>query len=664
MGIAGDIILIVVAGLLGGLIAQRLRQPLLVGYILAGVLVGPHTAGPTVGSIHEIELLAEIGVALLLFALGLEVSFRDLQPVRRIALIGGPIQIVLTAGFGYWLARVFLGWETGPAIWLGAMISLSSTMVVLKTLMAQGFRDTLASRAMIGLLIVQDLAVAPMLITLPKLGDIQNILPSLGKALLEGTGFLALMIFVGTRLIPALLKRVANWQSRELFLVTVVALGVGVGYGTYLFGLSFAFGAFVAGMVVSESEFSHQALSEIVPLRDIFGLLFFASAGMLFDPRFLIQNLGSVLSTVGLVVIGKAFIFGVLARLFGYGNMAPWIIGLGLAQVGEFSFVLARAGLQASAFSEQVYSLVLTTTLATMIISPLLSSAAPPLYRIWRRLLPQEQPLSTFRLPQKTLQGHVIVVGYGRTGRTAVQVMRNVGLPFVVIEQSHPIAERAAREAPAVIWGDSSRSEVLEAAEVASARLLLIAIADAVAIRLTVERARQFNPQLHIVTRAAYAEHLAELRDLGVYEAVQPEFEAGLEMVRQVLAHYSIAPADVQRFSDAVRDELYQSLGEAEMSRRLRAVLSGIRRADEKLEIEWATVPEHASVVGSTIGSIAIRSRTGGSVVATLRGGEVIANPGPDYKLQPGDMLAVLGTPEQRSATRALLEGMHAGEGY
>ena len=260
VGIAADIALILVAGLVGGLVAHRLGQPVLLGYIAAGVLVGPNSIGPKVIEIHDIELLAEIGVALLLFALGLEVSFRDLKPVRGIAVLGGTIQILLTIAFGYTLGRGFLGLEHQASIWFGAILSLSSTMVVLKTLMAKGVLNTLASRVMIGILIVQDLAVVPLLILLPKLGDVQGSLPELALAALQAALFLAAMILVGTKLMPALLRTIARWRSRELFLVAVVTLGVGIGYGTFLFGLSFAFGAFVAGIVLSESEFSHQAL--------------------------------------------------------------------------------------------------------------------------------------------------------------------------------------------------------------------------------------------------------------------------------------------------------------------------------------------------------------------------------------------------------------------
>lgn len=655
MGIAADIVIIVLAGLLGGLAAHRLGQPLLVGYILAGILVGPHTAGPTVGDIHDIELLAEFGVALLLFALGLEVRFKDLHAVRRVALIGGPIQIVLTTAFGYVVAKQFLGWETQHAIWFGAMISLSSTMVVLKTLMAQGVTRTLASRVMIGLLIVQDLAVAPLLIGLPKLAKPENLVPELAYAAAQAAVFLIGMILIGTKVIPALLRAITRLNSRELFLVAVVALGVGVGYGTYLFGLSFAFGAFIAGMVVSESEFSHQALSDIVPLRDVFGLLFFASAGMLFDPRFLFDNFAVVSATVALVILGKAVIFGTISRLFGYGNAAPWLVALGLAQVGEFSFVVARSGLQSGSITEDVYALTLTVTLATMVLSPALTRAALPLSRLWRRFSPQDRPLSTFNIPEEGLKDHVVVAGYGRTGQTVVQVMRNVGLPFVVIELDHIKATALQREGVPAIWGDASREEVLHAAGIGAARLMVITVPVAENVDLAVAQARHLQPELHIVARALHQEHLTELRDLGVFEAVLPQFEAGLEIVRQVLDHYSLSHSDVHRFVDAVREGHYEVLRGQEMSQHSRSVLADIRLADQSIEIDWIHVEASSVTAGATIRSIALRTRTGALIVAAIRAGEVSANPSPEFVIASDDLLGVLGTLEQRTAAKQLI---------
>jgi CPA2 family monovalent cation:H+ antiporter-2 len=376
MGIAADFVLIVVSGFLGALLARALRLPLLVGYVAAGVVVGPYTGGPTVVQVHDIELLAEIGAALLLFSLGLEVSLGDLQPVRRVALIGGSIQVVLTLVAGALTGVYLFGMPAKESAWFGAMIALSSTMVVVKTLAAGGVTSTLASRVMIGILVVQDLSVIPMLIILPQLNTPDDILPKLAQSIGLAVLLLGLVVLLGTRLLPRLLRRILEWGSQELFLVAVVATGVGVGYAAYAVGLSFALGAFVAGIILSESEFSHQALSDLAPLRDIFGLIFFVTVGMLFDPSFAMKNPGSIASGVVLIILGKAVILGLIARAFGYVNMAPWIVGLGLAQIGEFSFVIARSGISSGSISKTTYDLALTCSVLTMAVSPLVSAAA------------------------------------------------------------------------------------------------------------------------------------------------------------------------------------------------------------------------------------------------------------------------------------------------
>src|SRR5918997_3326617 len=416
MGIAGDIALILVAAFLGGLVARRLGLPLILGYILAGILIGPNIGGPTVGDVHDIELLAEIGVALLLFSIGLHFTFEELAPVRRVALLGTFVQMALTIAFGYGLGRAF-GFDTVEAVWLGGLLSISSTAVVLKTLSEQGVSGTLSGRVMIGMLIVQDLAVVPLLIILPELGNLGEGLSELGLAMVEATVFIVGMALFGTRVFPWLMARIVALNSRELFLISVTAIGLGIGYGTYLFGLSFAFGAFVAGMVLARSDYSHQALADIGPLRDVFAMLFFVSVGLLIDPVFLWKEAGTIALFVVLVLLAKGLIFGGLSRTFGYTNIAPFAVGLGLFQVGEFSFLLAREGISEQAISQETYSLVLATAAITMALTPLAARLTPVLYGRYRRRFPRE-PLRTFNLPQGGLRSHAIIAGYGRVGRS------------------------------------------------------------------------------------------------------------------------------------------------------------------------------------------------------------------------------------------------------
>lgn len=558
MGIAADIAVIIVAALIGGLVAQRLKQPLILGYILAGVAVGPHTGGITVTDIHSIELLAEIGVALLLFALGLEFSFRELQPVRMVALIGTPIQIILTTIYGFAVGR-WLGFGQTDAIWIGALISLSSTMVILKSMMNRGLMGTLSSRVMIGMLIVQDLAVIPMTIILPQLSNPETGLPAFGWAALKAAIFLTLMIIAGIKLIPSFMSYVVTWNSRELFLLTIIATGLGVGYATYLSGLSFAFGAFVAGMVLSESDYSHQALSDIIPLRDMFGLLFFVSVGMLLDPLFLLANLKTVSLMVLLVVIGKGLIFAILVMFFGYGNVIPLAVGLGLFQVGEFAFVLARVGLHAQSISAELFSLILTTAVVTMILTPFLSGLTAPIYAVHRRRFKHE-PLQTMNLPQSGLHNHVVIAGAGRVGLYVAQVLKSLHLSFVTIELDMRQVSRLKETGIPLIYGDAAQPLVLNAAGTGTAKLLIITTPSAIVTKTIVENSLHLNPKLNIVARAENIEQVQILHGLGVKEIIQPEFEAGLEITRQTLLALNIAAADIQRFTDQVREESYAPL--------------------------------------------------------------------------------------------------------
>jgi CPA2 family monovalent cation:H+ antiporter-2 len=650
LGIAGDIALILVAALLGGIVAQRLGLPLILGYILAGVLVGPHTGGPTVAEVEDIELLAEIGIALLLFTIGLHFPLGELWPVRKIALIGTPIQMLLTIAFGYGIGRSLLGLGTLESVWFGSLISLSSTVIVLKTLTEQQVLGTLSSRVIVGMLIAQDIAIVPLLILLPELGNVGEGLAKFGVAVLEAGLFIAGMALFGTRVLPWLMARIASWNSRELFLISVVAVGLGVGYGTYLFGLSFAFGAFVAGVVLSRSDYSYQALADIAPLRDVFAMLFFVSVGMLIDPAFLWSEALIILAVVLLIFAGKGLVFAGLARAFGYGNIVPFALGLGLFQVGEFSFLIARIGMDQGAISEATYSIALTTAVVTMALTPFAARAAPMLYGLWRRWFPAE-PLKTVELPETELKGHVIIIGYGRVGSFVARMLQRLEQPFVVVDVDPGRVDAARESGIPIIYGDATADPVLEAAGVRKARLVILAMTDAIGARLVIERVRALNPDAHIVARSTSVEQLQDLSRLGVYEAVQPEFEAGLELGRQALMHLGVGAEEIQRFSDQVRRELYAPIARDDIGDGL---LYHLRRASEMIETDWVAVSEESPLAGRKIGDLKVRTTTGASIVAVVHGDNVTANPGPDFALAPGDLVSVLGTADQRAAFRDL----------
>jgi CPA2 family monovalent cation:H+ antiporter-2 len=642
MGIASDVVIIVVAGLIGGIIAHRLRQPLILGYIFAGIAIGPYTGGFRVSDVHDIELLAEIGVALLLFALGLEFSLKELKPVRRIALLGTPIQMLLTMAYGFAIGRA-LGWPSITSVWLGGLISLSSTMVILKTLMNQGWLGTLSSRVMIGMLIVQDLAVVPLMIILPQMNNPETGIRLLGFAALKSAVFLTVMILLGTRLLPRFMAHIVKWNSRELFLLAITAVGLGVGYATYLSGLSFAFGAFIAGMVLSESDYSHQALSDIIPLRDVFGLLFFTSVGMLLDPSFLLAKWKTILILVSLVAVGKGVLFAGLARLFGYGNVVPLAVGLGLFQIGEFSFVLARVGLATHSISTEIYSLVLSSAIISMVLTPFVSGLTAPLYSIRKRWFKHE-PLQTLLIPDSGLTDHVVIAGGGRVGQYVARVLKQLGHSFAIIELDSRRVDQAKDCGFPVIYGDAGQAVVLEAAAIDKACLLLITTPAVVVSQSIVFHARQLNPSLDIVARVEGIEEMKALYEKGVTEVVQPNLEAGLEITRQALFHLHVPPTQILQYTDQMRRSLYAQPYDDRGDYQMVALA---KSAGSLLELTWVALDENSLLCGQTIRGLGIRTHTGVSVVGVIRDGTLHPNPDTDFQFAAGDLVAVIGMPEQ-----------------
>jgi len=645
MGIASDIILLVVAAFFCGLLLQRLGQPIILGYIAAGIILGPHTGGLTVSNIHEIELLAEIGIALLLFALGLEFSLKDLKPVRLVALVGTPIQMIATIGLGFGIGHL-MGWGWKPSLWLGALISLSSTMVLLKTLMNQGWMGTLSSKVMIGMLVVQDLAVVPMMIILPQLNNPVVGLPALGFAALKAGAFLTAMVLLGTRLLPRLMSHIARLGSRELFLLAITAIGLGVGYITHLVGLSFAFGAFVAGMVLSESDFGHQALSDVVPLRDLFGLLFFTSVGMLFDPTFLFDHIRQIIFLVLAVGIGKGLIFAVISTAFNYRNVIPLAVGLGLFQIGEFSFVLAKVGISTNSIGKDLYALILTSAILTMVLTPLVSGQTARLYALKKRWYRHEK-LESSNIPDLGYCDHVVIVGGGRVGFQIAQVLKRLNKPFVIIELDHRRFEKAKEAGMAVVFGDAGQEIVLEAAGIRYAILLILTIPGLVAVRSTIVQSKRLNERLEIIARASGPDYFDVLKDLGACEVVLPEFEASLEITRRSLLRLGVPPTEVQRHTDTIRQELYAGLFNQCDDYQ---VLSQLRGAEQQFDLQWVRLAPDSSMAHRSIGESEVRKKTGASVVGVVRNGQLSANPDADFVLMPEDLVAIIGSDRNREA--------------
>jgi len=500
---------------------------------------------------------------LLLFALGLEFNFRKLVRVKWIAFLGTPLQILVCMGCGWGIGQ-FLGWSDIASLWLGAIVALSSTMVLLKTLAAQGELGSISSRIMISMLIVQDLAFVPIMLVLTELNQPDGGVSALIGAIVRAGIFLVVMVVVGTRLMPAILHRISQWGSRELFLVAITALGLGVGYATYLAGLSFAFGAFVAGMVLSESEYSHQALSDIVPLRDIFSMIFFVSVGMLLDPRYVWQYGAVIAGLVVVIMLLKAAVFVAITRLFGYRDGIPVAVGIGLLQVGEFAFVLSRVARSQQVIDADQDNLILAVALVTMLLTPLVMRLRQPInaWLMRRKPVLPLPPVQSQVASAAERHQHAVIIGYGRVGQYTAHMLHQRGIPYVVIElDQYRIDELKQLQVP-VIYGDAASAEVLHAAGVAQARLVLIAVGSAYDVESIARLVRQLAPQVPIVARAAHIKQIPVLQELQITEIVQPEFEAGLEMMRQTLLHFGVSMAEITQLSDDVRAVAYAPIAQ------------------------------------------------------------------------------------------------------
>ncbi len=530
----------------GGIIARLLRQPAILGYLIAGIVIGPYALG-LVQSTDNIQILATIGVVLLLFTLGIEFSFHELKRIRNIAIFGGIAQIVVMTALGMFIAMLLLGQSLREAIVFGFLIALSSTMVVIGMLVDRGEANSVHGRVMIGILLLQDIVAAFAMFVLPALGaGSGSLLPTLGVAFLKAGAFIALVLVVGIWVIPSILRRVALRQSRELFILSIAALCLGGAFAAYYLGLSAALGAFAVGLMVSESDFAHQALGDMVPLRDLFAALFFVSIGMLIDLSFLAVNIVPLLVLVAAIILGKFAICAAITWLFGYRGKTVPLVGAGMIQVGEFSFVLAELCLGAGVITGYAYSMILGSAVITIVLTPFIFALTSKLC-VRRREVIQVAGGGKEQLAvgAPTLTNHVIICGHGRVGSNVARILGELAIPYVVTDlDPKTISELREKEVPCV-YGDAGNQKVLYEAGVKDAAALVLAIPDPVAVRLALDHTRRINPNLDIIARAHSDSELEFLQRRGVAEVVRPETEAGIEIVRHILCRSGMPEATV-----------------------------------------------------------------------------------------------------------------------
>lgn len=553
-----DLVIGLGAATIAGYVAQRLGLPALIGYILAGLAIGPHTPG-LVADTGRVLLLANLGVALLMFGLGVEFSLGELARVKRAALLGGAVQIPLTILLGTVTGR-FFAWSVGASLLLGGVFAISSSIVALKVLMGRGDMESPHARNALGLGIVQDLSLAPMLALVPVLAGERSGLIGITQSLLISVAVLVVAYLLGTRLVPPALRVFAQVGSRELFLLVVVAVALGVALATHIAGLSLGLGAFLAGIVVSESEYEERVLDDIIPVRDLFSTLFFLAVGMLIDPFVLLSHWPLVLGLTLVLIVGKLVITGGAFLAAGLDHRTATLAAVVMAQIGEFSFVLAGSGYEHHLIDLSQYGTILSVALCSILGMAAMMRVAPWLVRAAERLpgVERHERLAVGPPPPVApAGGHVVICGYGRVGKEIGKALRHWDEPYSVIELNPAVVRELRDRGIDALYGDAASRPELEAAGVATARSIAVTTPDLLVTEAVIRLARELNPNIDIIVRASATGEVALLTSRGANEVVQPEFEAGMEFVRQILAWQGIAADAADALIDDRRQTVY-----------------------------------------------------------------------------------------------------------
>jgi len=622
---------------------QKLRLPTIVGFLLAGVIMGPDGLG-LIRNAEQVETLAEIGVVLLLFTIGLESSLAELLAANRTVIWAGVLQVLLTT-FVVFMVSTMFGYGVEVGIFHGFLVSLSSTAIVFKILSDRRETMALHGRLATSILLFQDLCLVPMVLLLPVLARSGSVsLIPIGWALIQAL-LAVLMIFVVARaLLPWLFRQVAVLRNREIFLLFVIFVCLGTAWLTSRSGLSLALGAFIAGLVISESEFSHQIFADILPLRDCFSGIFFVSIGMLLKFDFLLRDIFTPLWSLGLMMgIKAAVVFLIFLSLYRSVRLGV-ILSLSLAQIGEFSFILARLGEGYGLLTQEGEQIFLAASILSMIATPFLIQAAHGLAFGLEAMVSEGKEMSASEVGgrgENSMAGHVVIVGYGLNGQNLSRVLKEVGVPYRILDMDPDLVRRAKAAGEPITFGDGTRPEILQQMGIEKARVLVIAISDAVGSARLVSQAHRLRPDLYTIVRTRYLAEIDHLYQLGANQVIPEEFETSVEIFARVLQEYHIPRNVISLQVDLVRKEHYGTL---------RGLHLRGKRLDELSQFLAGTttdillILEGSPAAGKSLEELQLRSRSGVTVIAAVRNGASVHNPGPEFRLEAGDVLVLLGS--------------------
>jgi CPA2 family monovalent cation:H+ antiporter-2 len=639
------------------LVCHRLRIASVVGFLITGVIVGPHSFG-IIGDATDIKILAEIGIVFLLFTIGIEFSLDNLLRIKRFVFAGGTLQVLLT------IAAVFLvsskaGLGYGPSVFNGFLLSLSSTAIVLKLLQERAEVESPHGQATLGLLIFQDIVVVPMMILTPFLagapGQNQG---SLFLLLAKGIGLIALVLLSAKWLVPRILYQITRTRSRELFLLSTLAMCFAVAFLSYGLGLSLALGAFMAGLIVSKTDFSFETLGNIIPFRDVFASLFFVSIGMLLDLRFFLQNPLHILMIAFIVIVVKSILACAVVLVLRYPLRTSILTGLALCQVGEFSFVLFDRGQQVGLLPPHLLQLFLDVSVVTMALTPFIIALGPRITDIFSRLIPARvrtgwavgSGSKDTRQPQK-LRDHLIIVGFGLNGRNLARAAGMAGIPYLILEMNSQTVKRERDKGEPIYYGDAAQEEVLKHANVGEARILVLVISDPEACRRITAVARKENPRIFILVRTRFLAEMGRLYALGANEVIPEEFETSIEIFSRVLSKYLIPRHEIEALIGETRADGYQmfrSLSKESTS------FGDLKHYLPDVEVSTIRITEGSPVRGRSIGQSELRKKHGVTVLAIRREGQLISSPDADTFLKENDLLILIGAPAKLTSACTL----------
>ena len=635
------------------LIGSRLRIPPLVGLLITGLVIGPSGLG-WVSDTEQVEVFAEIGVVLLLFVIGLELSLAQLKELRRVFFVGGGIQAGLTIAAAAGVALA-LGVGAPRAVFLGCVVALSSTAIVLKLYDDRRETEAPHGRVSLGILLFQDFLIVPMIVIVPVLA---GAVPASAGALAIrfGGALLAIgAVFAASLwLAPRLFERIARTRVREAFVLGSLVACLALAWLTHALGFSLALGAFLAGIIVSETEYGHQVVADVAPFRELFASLFFISIGMLVDLSAAWSAAPAVILLALAILVGKALIVAAAVAMVGLPSRTQVLAALGLAQVGEFSFVLMEVGRQYGILGGERYQLLLAAAVVTMIATPLLVRAAPTLADAWERWRPSKPvaPTTVGGSKGEPLSDHVMIVGFGVGGRLLARVLQAAGIRYLVLELNAATVRQAGRDGHPMLYGDASRRDVLHAAGIERARVVVFVVSDAAAVRRSVALARESNPGIHIVVRTRRVQEIDELRRLGADDVVAEEFETAIEVFTHVLEHYHVPRNVVRAQIRLLRGEGYEMLRTAATGR---SVSEAVLGALEAGTTDVFRIEPGSPAAGKSLRDLDLRNRTGATVLAVVRGEQSHPNPEPTTTLAEGDDLVLVGGHEDIDRAFVLL---------